>query len=111
MSTEKRDAIQQGVEAQELLNNPAFARSFTDSRFAMLDAIALTDPKDNETREFLYTLVKGLPFVERALMMRINNGQIEAAEIARLAAEVSRKERKDPFKSGRSRGASKPRSS
>lgn len=68
------------AEAQQLKDNPMFAKAFDDTRTAMLEAWAALDKADERATE-LHRMVKCLERVRRCLEIHIDTGKIANKEI------------------------------
>lgn len=73
--------VGRGINAQAVLSNPEFRLAIADIKTALQDAIGLTAANQKEQREFLYQCICTLPFVERALMSRMNTGVVDARSL------------------------------
>ncbi len=68
------EKAQAAHEARAVLESPAFKNAADKSRTLILEAIAATAPDKPAQREFLYTMIRTLPFVEMALSTILNDG-------------------------------------
>lgn len=84
-----------GADAKALAENPAFVRAIEQARNAALEGIAATRPRDSAEREFLYSIVRAIPFVHEAILIAVNAGDVSAKQLRELAAKAER-ESKQP---------------
>lgn len=68
-------------EAQRILTSPMFDKAFSDTRQAILEAIADLDNVRGEQAQDLHRMVKCLARVKRCLETHINTGKLAQKEI------------------------------
>jgi hypothetical protein len=73
--------MMRGEEAQRILNSPAWIAAFTDTRTAMLEALAGLDTLDDKHAPELHRMVRCLEKVKRALEEHVTTGKLAHKEI------------------------------
>lgn len=75
------EQIRRAEEAQAILASPMFDKAFTDTRLALLNAIASLDNLRDDRARDLHSMVKGLEKVRRVIEEHVNTGKLAAKEI------------------------------
>lgn len=75
------EQIRRAEEAHAILHSPMFDKAFTDTRAAILNAIASLDNLRDDKARDLHSMVKGLEKVRRVLEEHISTGKLAQKEI------------------------------
>ena len=75
------EQIRRAEEAQAILSSAMFDKAFTDTRVAILNAIASLDNLRDDRARDLHSMVKGLEKVRRVIEEHIATGKLSAKEI------------------------------
>lgn len=81
MTDERREAIELGERAKELLEDETLQLAFDHLKAKFTQAWANTTLEDREGREKLYLARQGIEYAERELRILLDNGKIAASEI------------------------------
>jgi hypothetical protein len=74
-------AARRGEEAQQLLMNPVFEAAFTDTRTAVLEALASLDNVRSDQAQDLHRMLKCLERVKRCINEHVTTGKLARKEI------------------------------
>jgi len=79
----RREAIELGVQAQAVLDNPAMQRAVVSARERYVKTWVSSEPGEHDVREHAYLALRALDALMNELTILLDNGTLAAQQIER----------------------------